>query len=440
MVALPGGFTAIPEKPSAYECENPRTAFMDELASYGFEERVGQKLSATPELGKIVRVAASNDKKGKQSGWYWYSEFTDDFKPGALIGVGVFGNWKGHPEKVVWTSKRKDSMSPAESARLDEQMTAARIARELELEAKRKAAATKAQEIWAEATDAPADHPYLAAKGIQPHGTRISLGKIVVPVMEKGEIVSVQFIDAKGNKRFLGGGKTKGCHYAIGEPSGTVYVAEGFSTGATIHEATGDRVYVAYNAGNLLEATSAAKDENPDAHIIIAGDDDHKTDGNPGRSKADAAGDVLHCKVIYPEVEGDDTDFNDMARREGINSVRKLLKGRSLEELAVAYQKSPSAPEFPAHCLDIDGPFGEICNWMNETSVIRQPILTIMATLATLGAVFGRRYAALPYETRTKILIIAIALTGGGKDHHRKCLKKLLSYAGCEYLLMGGRV
>jgi|GEM_PF-2161077 len=325
MVEIPGGFTATAPKQPAYECENPRTAFMDEMSSYGFEERVGKKLPPVPEIGRVVRIAAPDDKKGRQSGWYWFGEFSDDFKPGALIGVGVFGSWKGNPERVVWTSKRKDSMSPAEQARLDEQMKAAKIARDMAIEATRKEAATLAQNIWNDSPDAPADHPYFQAKGIQPHGTRLSGERIVVPVMEKDEIVSLQFVGANGEKKFLTGGKTGGCHFTIGEPSETVYVAEGFATAATIHEATGDLCYVAYNAGNLMEVVGAAKDRNPESQIVIAGDDDHLTDGNPGRAKADAAGDVQRCKVVYPEVEGGDTDFNDMARRQGIEAVSECL-------------------------------------------------------------------------------------------------------------------
>ncbi len=308
------------KKPAYISDSNPRGSFVDEIRSYGF-----QKVPATPVIGKVERIVAPDDKKGKQSGWYFYNEIPDDYQPGAFIGIGVFGSWKNNPERVVWSSKRKDAMSSAEAARFEEQLKAEKMAREEELKQRRAEAAEKAKSIWKDATTAPDEHPYLAGKDVHGHGVKVSRGKIIVPVKENDELVSLQFIDTHGGKKFLGGGKTKGCSFRIEGKYDVVYVCEGFATGATLHEVTFATVYVAFNAGNLLEVTSAAKDAHPDSEIVIAGDDDHSTDGNPGRSKAAAAGDVMRCKVIFPEVEGDDTDFNDMARAKGEEAVKDRI-------------------------------------------------------------------------------------------------------------------
>jgi len=323
----PGGFKAGPP-PTApvYTDENPRSGFFDELRSYGFV------VKGLPVLGKIERVAVADDKGTDQSGWYVFNEFPDDFRPGASIGIGVFGNWKGHPEKVTWTSKRSDAMSPAEIARRDEYITAARIARENEQREQRSLAQAKANTIWSEATPAPADHPYLVRKGIGPHDVRVSRGKLVIPMAYQGEIVSLQFIDAEGNKRFLKHGQMLGSFFSIGQPTDTIYVTEGFATGASIHEATGDMVYIVYNTANLLEGTASVKALHPDAEIVIAGDDDQWGDkGNAGRAKASAAGDVHMCRVIFPEFDKTDskpTDFNDLAQLEGIEAVKAQLKSK----------------------------------------------------------------------------------------------------------------
>jgi putative DNA primase/helicase len=311
-------------KPAYVVDDNPRPAFVDEMRSYGFDQ-----VPAIPVLGRIDRIQAPGEKRGNKSGWYFYTEIQDDYQPGAFIGVGVFGSWKGNPDRVVWTSKRQDAMSPAEAARFEEQLAAERMARQEETRLRHEAAAAKAKEIWGEATEAPAEHPYLTAKGIGAHCVRVSRGKIVVPVEDKGELVSLQFIDTDGSKKFLSGGRTKGCACHIPGDETQVYVAEGYATAATIHEATEATVYVAFNAGNLLEATSSARDAHPDSEIIIAGDDDHNTDGNPGRAKATAAGDVMRCKVIFPEVDGTDTDFNDMAKTKGLDAVKELIKERT---------------------------------------------------------------------------------------------------------------
>ena len=167
-------------------------------------------------------------------------------------------------------------------------------------------------------------------KGIEPHGIHVSQGNLVVPVMDGNETTSLQFIDASGGKKFLSGGRVKGCYYRIGEKdSDTVYVDEGFATAATVHEITGDVCYVAFTAGNLLAVGHAVRARHPSAQLVMAGDDDHATDGNPGRAKASAAANALRCKVVFPEFgEGagpDDTDYNDMARLYGAEAVKRVL-------------------------------------------------------------------------------------------------------------------
>ena len=65
-------------------------------------------------------------------------------------------------------------------------------------------------------------------------------------------MTSLQFIRDEGEKRFLKGGKTKGCYYPLGKaPRESLYIAEGFATAATIQELTSEAVTVAFNAGNL---------------------------------------------------------------------------------------------------------------------------------------------------------------------------------------------
>ncbi len=66
-----------------------------------------------------------------------------------------------------------------------------------------------------------------------------------------GKTWSMQTIAPDGAKRFTPGGRVRGCYYSIGKPAGVLVVAEGFATGASIHEATGCAVAVAFNAGNL---------------------------------------------------------------------------------------------------------------------------------------------------------------------------------------------
>jgi len=62
-------------------------------------------------------------------------------------------------------------------------------------------------------------------------------------------------------------------------------VCEGYATGATIHEATGLAVIVAFDAGNLLPVARFFREKKPDWLIVIAADNDAWTDTpikNPG--------------------------------------------------------------------------------------------------------------------------------------------------------------
>ncbi len=156
-------------------------------------------------------------------------------------------------------------------------------------------------------------HQYLAIKRIQPHGARLYRDALVTPLIdESGAIVNLQFINADGNKRFLSGGRKKGCYFTIGDPTETILIAEGFATGASLHESTGHYVIVAFDAGNLKSVGSVIRAKYPDAEIIIAGDND---ESGIGQLKANAAALAIGGKVLIPPKSG--MDWNDYAIERG---------------------------------------------------------------------------------------------------------------------------
>lgn len=74
-----------------------------------------------------------------------------------------------------------------------------------------KNASERAQEIWNKATTVT-EHPYLRKKQVQSYGLRQHKNCLIIPLADVcGNIWSLQFIDTEGNKRFLSGGKKKGC-------------------------------------------------------------------------------------------------------------------------------------------------------------------------------------------------------------------------------------
>ncbi len=107
-----------------------------------------------------------------------------------------------------------------------------------------------------------------------------------------------------------------------------------------IHESTGYPVAVAFNAGNLELVARTLHTKFPDAKIIICADDDVKTDGNPGLTKATAValavGGLLAIPDFGAERPGSATDFNDMAALRGVEDVaRNIAAAKTIQPTPV---------------------------------------------------------------------------------------------------------
>ena len=260
----------------------------------------------TPD-GEIHRFHVPGDRTGSRNGWY---ALHLDGLP-----VGVFGSWK-LDHSTLWSSRqaidyREDEQLRQRVEQIKRKCEAGRIKRQQE-------AAAEARLLWFEAGPADADHPYLARKGCKPHNLRQSGAVLLVPLYLGRQLVNLQRIYPDGAKRFMPGGRVKGCYSALGqlEEGQRVYVCEGWATGATIHEHAGAAAACAMNAGNLLEVGNYLRLTYPNNPLIIAGDDDRQTDGNPGRTAAERAAIELGCDVVFPPWNGAEplglTDFNDL--------------------------------------------------------------------------------------------------------------------------------
>jgi putative DNA primase/helicase len=156
-------------------------------------------------------------------------------------------------------------------------------------------------------------------KNVEPHGTRQDRhGNLVVPISDGQTLTSLQFIGADGSKRFLSGGRISGCWFAIrGKKDGPILIGEGFATMATLTQETGAPAVIAFHAGNLKPVAQAVRRLNPKDDIVICGDDDQWTEGNPGRTKAKAAALEIGAMLLIPDFTGMDlsgrpTDWNDL--------------------------------------------------------------------------------------------------------------------------------
>ena len=270
--------------------------------------------------GAIHRFS-TNGRRGDDSGWY--KLHTDG------VAAGTFGCWRTGLQSS-WCAKSDTAMTDAEREAHRQRIKAMQARREADtLATQRQASETAAQRF----NDAVActQHGYAKAKGVPCYGVRIdSAGALIVPMRDTaGTLHSLQTIAPDGDKRLHPGGRVKGCYHSIGKPDGVLIVCEGYATGASIHECTGHAVAVAFNAGNLEAVALALRAKYAALKIIIAADDDHLTDGNPGMSKARAAAQAVGGLLAVPAFPANRpdkaTDFNDLHQLAGADAVKACL-------------------------------------------------------------------------------------------------------------------
>ncbi|CAK0743682.1 hypothetical protein CCP3SC15_1280001 [Gammaproteobacteria bacterium] len=308
--------------------------FSDAIVAAGLER---------PEViipdGKLRRFS-SNGKRGDDAGWY---VLHDDGLP-----AGAFGCWRADISET-WRADLGRSYTPEEERAHRERIVAMRRARDQEEARAQAKAAAAAKSLWESAKPAPEDHPYLKRKGIKPYGAKVAPdGRLLIPMRDSGgRLWNVERIlpekpeDGSTDKKALFGGKKIGLYYSLGSirNPAIICIAEGFATGASIHEATEYPLAVAFNAGNLPAVARAIKDKFPMARIIVCADDDHLDPRNPGKNKALEAAQAVGGVLAIPdfglgpeERPGDAKDFNDLHRMQGLVAVRRTLEGIGAEQ------------------------------------------------------------------------------------------------------------
>lgn len=253
-------------------------------------------IDITPD-GRLHRYRIDGDKAGSRNGWYvQYSQ---------PILAGAFGSWKTGETHSWREAGSQSSMTPEEREAMQRHMRGMQAARAAEQELVRAEARTKAERLWRTAHPATNDHPYLQKKRIGAIGIRRLRDALLIPVRDVGGTLhTLQFIDTEGGKRFLTGGRTAGCYFAMGRLTDSLLVCEGFATGATLFQATGDAVAVAFNAANLPAVARALRSKFPNLRMVICADNDTNTKGNPGLTRAYEAARAVGGFVAVPRFEG----------------------------------------------------------------------------------------------------------------------------------------
>lgn len=266
--------------------------------------------------GELHRFS-SNGKSTDEAGWY---VLHDDG-----IAAGSFGDWRSGLTQN-WCADIGRQLTQSEQLAHKARIEAMRAKREADDMKAKAEAKERANSIWNDATKVQ-PHPYLDRKGVNAYGIKQSGESLVIPLRADGEIQSLQFINADGTKKFLTGGRIKGCYLSIGKPQDVIYIAEGYATGASIREATGAAVVVAFNAGNLKTVTGLLRDKFPAIKLVICADDDVNS---VGITKANEAAKQFGADVILPEF-GDNrpenvSDFNDLHQLKGLDEIKQQLE------------------------------------------------------------------------------------------------------------------
>lgn len=267
---------------------------------------------------------------------------------------------------TVWKLARQNGWQPAkpytppsveEQARRKAESEARRQAAEQERQQTQQRVKGTAQKIWNSSRPASLSHPYLAAKGITNPDAIAGLRQneykdndnLIIPVLYENEIVNLQSINQDGGKRFLAGGQVQGAYAFIGKAEDVekvgVVMAEGYATAASIYEATGKPVIIAFDAGNMVAVAERLAQKLPqNVPVVVAVDNDASQTGiKKARQAAALLGD--RATAIQPEFsmtliqqyqkgKGVDekgrpplpSDFNDLHQLAGLEAVRQTFK------------------------------------------------------------------------------------------------------------------
>lgn len=339
---------------------------LDYLSLSDIEDALGFIPSDDRELW-IKMGMALYDEYGETAfnAWDSWSQFSPNYEQKAAA-----SSWKSFSRSsgsgknatiasVIYEAKQR-GWKPAKSAPPDPAILKAhadeRERRRLEAaqkaEARAFAAAQKARDIWNSAEPASPNHGYLKNKSVGAYNLRqasaVSLdfidedtGEIkaytvkdallVAAMQDSRTLSSLQVITADGKKRFMLDGAMAGAYAKIGTVSNTtehLYIAEGYATGASVHEATGALVVVAFNAGNIPAVAAKMRKALPNCRITIAADNDRNTNGNPGVKSANQAAESVGADVLVPQFADEDTDatdWNDFHKLYGMDALKRCF-------------------------------------------------------------------------------------------------------------------
>ena len=157
-----------------------------------------------------------------------------------------------------------------------------------------------------------------------------------------GQITTKQYISSqvdpetgKFAKRWETGGQKAGSFHVVNgfqklaKSNTPLIIAEGIATALSVQFAIGQEATVvsAGDCGNLMSVAKALREKFPDRAIVMAADNDHLRQDNPGLFHANEAAKAVGGTVISPQFGPGDkgTDFNDVMLTKGLPAVKSII-------------------------------------------------------------------------------------------------------------------
>ena len=296
---------------------DPRAEFVAVLRSIGgFVDGDHPIMNGEPQ-----RISAHDDKRGDRTIFY----------VAHMDGVPNGYAENNRTKEVVRWKARGQLLSQEAKAELLAQAEQKRYARRQAEQQMYEATSKRLSEELRGLGSSPETTEYHKAKQIDARlGAPVRNGDVLVPGYDwQGKLWTVQYIKASGTKRFAKDSRKHGCFHVVGAPnsaaalqkiavSPVVVIAEGYATAATIAKQPNICALAAFDSGNLLAVATALREQHKDKVIVIAGDDDHRLETNPGRTKALEAAAAVKGVAIFPQLSAEQkergmTDFNDLA-------------------------------------------------------------------------------------------------------------------------------
>lgn len=262
--------------------------------------------------------------------WAVGKKFTHEDKEYEYISAG---NWKNSLIlKLKSWDKDEERKSQSFRKKIIKESKLLNSKVSLEEEEKNLAAKEKARAEYDAFKDTEIEKcPYVIKKKITHYGDvkKGANGELIIPTLDElQEVCGYQIVNLSG-KWFQKGQRMKGVYFPIGDIKNAevIYMAEGYATACTIHDATGLPVVVSFNSGNITRCVDTVRRVFGYKNIVIAADIDAKKAGEIGARKASKHPGVQY---ILPKFGDDDlselSDFNDVHAVYGLDETKRQLE------------------------------------------------------------------------------------------------------------------